>query len=177
MTAMRIAVVVAVCVVATAACANHGVVPGQLGASRAAAKQSCPTVDLVLDGAREVDRVLVPLSPEILGERQSYEFDGGGLTLISGGYFDDITEPFDDLRLSESFQIRGATAEVLRGDHVGSVVTVVLWRERGLRPPCDARAGLITEATLGTWTDSALSALRVSGVKSRDETGGDEKFG
>lgn len=152
--------------VLVASCAEGGVLPGERGTSRPAGKRTCPTIALRLEGAREVDRVLVPLAPQVLGSEQSFEFDDSRITLISGGYFDDITEPFDDLVVDDHFDIRGTTADVLRGQYLNDAITVVLWRESSTPVPCDAHAAIVAGGHVGT-TNSALDAIRDSGLEHR----------
>lgn len=152
--------------VLAASCVEGGVLPGEQGTSRSAGKHTCPTIALRLDGAREVDRLLVPLAPQVLGSEQSFEFDNARITLISGGYFDDITEPFDDLVVDDHFDIRGSTADVLRGQYLDEVITVVLWRESSTPVPCDAHAAIVAGGHVDT-TNSALVAIRDSGLEHR----------
>jgi hypothetical protein len=107
----------------------------------AAAKTTCDelvlaeeSVDLVL-----VDRALVPYSRTILGVETTYE-DGRGrtLTMVSGGYLDDITETYDDLQPAGTIRLVGETADLLRGTFLGTRIAVAY--RLGADPPCSTLA-------------------------------------
>lgn len=92
------------------------------------------SVDLVL-----VDRVLVPYSRTVLGVETTYE-DGRGrtLTIVSGGYLDDVTETYDDLQPAGTIRLVGETADLLRGTFLGTRIAVAY--RIGADPPCSTLA-------------------------------------
>lgn len=90
-------------------------------------------------GLELVDRVLVPYSREILGVEATYEDSlGRRLTVMSGGYLDDITETYDDLQPAGTTELADATADVLEGSFLGTPITVVYLI--GADPPCSTLA-------------------------------------
>jgi len=93
------------------------------------------------DGIRLVDRVLVPYTKRVLGVEAEYQDDQERtLTLISGGFLDDITEPYDDLALEGTVQLADATADVLVGSFFGSQITIAY--RLGNDPPCSTLAAV-----------------------------------
>jgi hypothetical protein len=104
-------------------------------------------------GFELVDRTLVGFGPTTLGVEEKYGGDGTTMQIVSGGYFDEITEPFDTLEHVGTVSIRGAEADVLSGPYQDSMVHIALWREPGIDVPCDAHAivasGVTEEQFLG----------------------------
>jgi hypothetical protein len=88
-----------------------------------------------------VDRRLVSFGPTLSGVDATY--GGGGdrsIRLISGGYFDEITEPYDALQVEEILPRDTFEIQQLAGTFRGQSVLVALWREPAIPVPCDARA-------------------------------------
>jgi hypothetical protein len=94
-----------------------------------------------------VNRNLVGYGPATLGVEEDYASDGATLRIVSGGYFDEITEPYDTVQPVGTVPVRGADAEVLAGPYQDSIVHIALWREPGLDTPCDAHAIVATGVT------------------------------
>jgi hypothetical protein len=109
--------------------------------TRPAAKDTCPAPVVPSSvGMSLVNRSLVGYSPTTLGVEEQYEGAGAWMQVFSGGYFDDITEPYDSLQESGTAAVRGVQATVLAGPYQNNIVRVALWREPGLAVPCDAHA-------------------------------------
>ena len=112
--------------------------------TRPAAKSSCPEAWMrsLPAALHPSDRALVPLSRTLLSVQASWSDRTGAqrLTIVSGGYLDDLTEPYDNLRPDESTRVAGITATVLTTDFLHRRVWVAVWRQPGIRQPCDVRA-------------------------------------
>jgi hypothetical protein len=128
-------------------------------------KTTCPAPNAEAGlpaGMHIIDRALQPFSPSVLGVRSVYR-DGDGCLLqvevISGGYADDITEPYDDLDPLGVRQIRGTEAAVLEGTFVTKPVRVAMWSETGETPPCNIHAIVTTGLTSQQFT-TLLNGVR-----------------
>ena len=85
------------------------------------------------------DRRLVPLSQEVLGVEAEYRGDVGYLRLVSGGYLDDILEPYDNLKVVGSGTVLGDRADISEGSFVGIPVHAATWHALNLEAPCATR--------------------------------------
>jgi hypothetical protein len=133
--------------VVAAGCGGGGTAAGPrvTASTRPATKQTCPAPVVPADsGFALVDRNLVGFGPTLLGVDEHYAGDGIAMQVVSGGYFDEITEPYDTVQLVGKTPVRGAQAEVLSGPYQNSIVHIALWREPGLDVPCDAHAIVAT---------------------------------
>jgi hypothetical protein len=109
-------------------------------ATRPATKSTCATATIAPGlGWTIVDRRLVPYSAEVQGVEETFARAEQQLELVSGGYFDELTERYDDLVERGTATVRGATATLLSGHDLNGTVEIALWRETG-QPPCDAHA-------------------------------------
>ncbi len=122
-----------------------------------AAKTTCN--ELVLTSGSStlelVDRVLVPYSRTILGVEAEYEDDHGrSLMLISGGYLDDITEPYDNLQPAGTMQLGSGTADLLEGSFFGTPIAVAY--RLGTDPPCSTLAAVAIGFSTEAFTELAL---------------------
>ena len=133
--------------VAAAGCSG-GAAPRPTAATRPATKLTCPSPVMSTDAGFElVNRNLVGFGPTTLGVEEEYASDGATLQIVSGGYFDEITEPYDTVQPVGTVQVRGADAEVLAGPYQDAIVHIALWREPGIEAPCDAHAIVATGVT------------------------------
>ena len=115
---------------------------------RPALKATCADVRMRWPRALHVamtNRVLVPFSGVLLGVETKYRGDNGiFVETRSGGYVDDITEPYDDLRVIQHQAVgTDPSAEVMRGLYKGDPVTLVMWRESLVAKPCDVHVLLV----------------------------------
>jgi hypothetical protein len=95
----------------------------------------------------QVSRELVGFGPTLLGVETTWAGDGVRVETVAGGYVDDLTEAYDDLRPAGVVALPGgAEAEILRGSLLGDPVVVAVWRDPALEVPCDVRALVITGA-------------------------------
>jgi len=122
--------------------------------TRPAAKQTCPDVAWHPPASVALEqrtRDLVPFGPAILGVQSTWQGAGFTVETVAGGYVDDLTEPYDDLRTTGTLSLRGdPEAEVMHGSLQGSPVLLVLWRDRSVAAPCDVHAFLVQGADLST---------------------------
>lgn len=108
-----------------------------------AAKTTCDELVIVDEplGISLVDRVLVPYSRTILGVEATYEDDQGRtLTVVSGGYLDDITETYDELEPAGRIKLGDSNADLLEGLHLGVPIAVAY--RLGSSPPCSTLAAV-----------------------------------
>lgn len=111
-------------------------------ATRPADKATCEEIvpGWVPQGVGITDRRLVPLSQELLGVEAEYRGDVGYLRLVSGGYLDDILEPYDNLKVVASGTVLGDRAEISEGSFVGAPVYAATWHAPRLEASCATRA-------------------------------------
>ena len=144
---MRTAAALVLVLVATVGCGG-GAAPRPTAATRPVAKVTCPSPVVSTDAGFElVNRNLVGYGPTTLGVEEEYASDGATLQIVSGGYFDEITEPYDTVQPVGTVHVRGADAEVLAGPYQDAIVHIALWREPGIEVPCDAHAIVATGVT------------------------------
>jgi hypothetical protein len=128
---------------------------GQSLSGRPAAKSTCPqAVVTQAPGGMEVsERELVPFSSTQLGMNTviSDTADAAGpsarsrtIEVVSGGYVDELTESYDDLRPVGTISVAGQPVTLLTGSLLSATVKVVIWRQPGVAPPCDVHAVLAT---------------------------------
>ena len=131
--------------------------------TRPAAKSTCP--DVLWDGPpslqlEQISRELVPWSPTLLGVDTTWRGDGFTVETVSGGYMDELTEPYDDLQQTGTRSLQGdPEAAILHGSFQGSPVLMVLWRDSSQAVPCDVHAFLVQGADADT-EDLLLQGLR-----------------
>ena len=122
--------------------------------TRPAMKQTCPDVAWVPPSSvplEHASRELVPFAPTLLGVRSTWRGNGFTVETVSGGYVDDLTEPYDNLQPTGTLSLHGDPhAEVLHGSLQGSPVLFVLWRDHTQAVPCDVHAFLVQGADLPT---------------------------
>ena len=123
--------------------------------SRPAAKSTCPqaVVTQPPSGMHVSERELVPFSATQLGvntvisdrtERAKPPSGFRMIEVVSGGYVDELTESYDDLRQVGTVSVTGQPVSLLAGSLLTSTVKLVIWREPGIAPPCDVHAVLAT---------------------------------
>jgi hypothetical protein len=148
----------------TGGAADEGAVAGRPAArTRPAVKETCPDVAwqpppsvAVQQGTRE----LVPFGPTLLGVDSTWQGDGFTVETRAGGYVDDLTEPYDNLRTTGTLSLTGdPAAEVMHGSLGRSPVLLVLWRDGSESAPCDIHAFLVQGA------DPATEALLIGGLR------------
>ena len=107
-----------------------------------AGKETCDEViaTVLPEGMRLVDRNLVPYSRTLLGVEAEYEGTGRNLSLVSGGYLDDILEAYDDLLPAGSADLLGGTASMLAGEYLDLSVRAALLTDTDVNAPCGTRA-------------------------------------
>jgi hypothetical protein len=131
--------------------------------TRPAEKQTCPDVGWqppASVAAEQTARELVPFGPTVLGVNTSWQGDGFTVETVAGGYVDDLTEPYDDLRPTGMLSLSGdPDAEVMRGSLQGKRVLLVLWRDGSQPVPCDVHVFLVHGA------DPPTEALLVGGLR------------
>jgi hypothetical protein len=122
---------------------------------RPAAKSTCAqaVVTRVPSGMEQSERKLVPFSSTQLGVNTVFSDTTGAaepssrsrrIEVVSGGYVDELTESYDDLRPIETVSVTGQPVTHLAGSLLSSTVNVVIWRQPGVAPPCDVHAVLAT---------------------------------
>jgi hypothetical protein len=113
-------------------------------------KSTCP--DVLWDPPpslwlERTSRDLVPFSPTLLGVDATWRGDGFTVETVSGGYVDELTEPYDDLRQTDTRSLHGdPEAQILHGSFQASPVLMVLWRDSSQAVPCDVHAFLVEGA-------------------------------
>jgi hypothetical protein len=123
--------------------------------SRPAAKSTCPqaVVTRPPSGMQMSERELVPFSSTQLGVNTVINEATGAakppshsrvIEVVSGGYVDELTESYDDLRQVGTVSVTGQPVTLLAGSLLTSTVKLVIWREPGVAPPCDVHAVLAT---------------------------------
>lgn len=128
---------------------------GQNLSSRPAAKNTCAQaiVTKVPSGMELSERELVPFSRTQLGVNTVFSDATGAaepsshsrrIEVVSGGYVDELTESYDNLRPIETVSVAGQGVTLLAGSLLSSTVNVVIWRQLGVAPPCDVHAVLAT---------------------------------
>ena len=131
--------------------------------TRPAQKTTCEDVALAPPpslGVVRTSRELVAFSPTLLGVESTWAGDGFTAETVAGGYVDDLTEAYDDLRPTGTMTVEGgAEAEILRGRLLGDSVVVAVWRDPAFDVPCDVRALVITGAERPT-EEELLDGLR-----------------
>ena len=124
-------------------------------ATRSTSKATCAEARLMNlpDGVEQLDRELVPLGPELLSVVTTFGGEGVAITVVSGGFFDDILEAFDDLLVTGSVRVRDEEATVLVGSLLDEPVGAAMWREADQAPPCDAHAVVSLGLEAGEFQD------------------------
>lgn len=131
--------------------------------TRPATKDTCP--DVVWEpapslGVVPTSRELVGFSPTLLGVHTSWAGHGFTAETVAGGYADDLTEPYDDLRVTGHRTLEGGVqAEVSRGEFLDDPVLIVIWRDANQDAPCDLHALLVRAVDAAT-EEQALAGLR-----------------
>jgi hypothetical protein len=126
---------------------------GQNLSSRPAAKNTCARaiVTKVPSGMEVSERELVPFSSTQLGVNTVFSDTTGAaepssrsrrIEVVSGGYVDELTESYDDLRPAGTISVAGQPVSLLAGSLLTSTAGVVIWRQPGIAPPCDVHAVL-----------------------------------
>ena len=105
--------------------------------TRPATKATCP--DVLWDPPpslrlQQTSRELVGWSPVLLGVDTTWSGDGFTVETVSGGYEDELTEPYDDLRPIGTRSLEGdPEAQVMHGSFQASPVLLVIWRDSSQR--------------------------------------------
>jgi hypothetical protein len=137
--------------------------PRAAASTRPATKATCP--DVLWDPPaslrlEQTSRELIPWSPILLGVDTTWRGDGYTVETVSGGYVDELTEPYDDLRPTGTRSLQGdPEAQILHGSFQTSPVLLVLWRVSSQAVPCDVHAFLVEGADAAT-EDLLLQGLR-----------------
>jgi hypothetical protein len=122
---------------------------------RPAAKSTCPQAVVTQPpaGMEVSERELVPFSSTQLGMNTVIsETDDAAepsprsrtIEVVSGGYVDELTESYDNLRPVGTISVTGQPVSLLAGSLLNSTVQLVIWRQPGVAPPCDVHAVLTT---------------------------------
>jgi hypothetical protein len=146
---------------------------GQNLSQRPAAKIMCPQAIVTQppSGMELSDRELVPFSSTQLGlntvfsdttEAAQPPSRSRMIEVVSGGYVDELTESYDDLRLVRTVSVAGQPVSLLAGSLLTSTVKVVIWRQPGVAPPCDVHAVLATNLSKRQFM-AVLRSVRVDG--------------
>ena len=125
---------------------------------RPAAKSTCPQaiVTQLPSGMHVSERQLVPFSSTQLGVNTVISDATGAaerpsrsrtIEVVSGGYVDELTESYDNLRPAGTVSVAGRPVSLLSGSLLTSGVKLVIWREPGVAPPCDVHAILATNVS------------------------------
>jgi hypothetical protein len=137
--------------------------PHAAASTRPATKATCPDVQWDPPPSVPLERTsrdLVPFSPTLLGVDTTWRGDDFTVETVSGGYVDELTEPYDDLRPAGTRSLHGDTdAQVMHGSFQGSPVLLVVWRDSSQAVPCDVHALLVQGADAAT-EDLLLQGLR-----------------
>jgi hypothetical protein len=137
--------------------------PRAAASTRPATKTTCP--DVLWDpppslSLERTSRELVPWGPTLLGVDTTWRGDGFTVETASGGYMDELTEPYDDLQQTGTRSLQGdPEAEIMHGSFQGSPVLLVLWRDSSQAVPCDVHAFLV-EGAEPAEEDLLLQGLR-----------------
>jgi hypothetical protein len=126
---------------------------------RPAAKSTCPQAVVTRPpaGMEVSERELVPFSSTQLGMNtvigdtaDAAEPSARSRTIgvVSGGYVDELTESYDDLRPAGTISVTGQPVTLLAGSLLNATVKVVIWRQPGVVPPCDVHAVLATNLSM-----------------------------
>lgn len=143
---------------------------------RDAVKVTCPQAVVTRPprGMHLSDRELVPVSSTQLGTsslitevRQSS--NRRRVEVISGGYVDDLTEDYDDLRVVGKTRVAGQSGTVLAGSLLTTSVELVVWHEPGVVAPCDVHA-IIASNMKGSDFRSLLASVRIELSTARAQT-------
>lgn len=103
------------------------------------------------------DRRLVPFSRSVSGIEGEWEpvdpsdrstgrtaagraSDERSITVVDGGFVDDILEAYDGLTAQEPMQVDGQPASILVADFLDREVRVAYWHDPEARSPCDVHA-------------------------------------
>jgi hypothetical protein len=130
---------------------------GQNLSSRPAAKSTCPQAIVTRppSGMHVSERELVPFSSTKLGVNTVISEATGAaepqsrtIEVVSGGYVDELTESYDNLRPAGTVSVMGKPVSLLAGSLLTSTVKLVIWREPGVAPPCDVHAVLATNVSM-----------------------------
>ena len=130
---------------------------GQNLSSRPAAKSTCPQAFVTRppSGMHVSERELVPFGPTQLGVNTVISDATGTaeppsrmIEVVSGGYVDELTESYDNLRPAGTVSVMGQPASLLAGSLLNSTVKLVIWREPEVAPPCDVHAVLATNLSM-----------------------------
>lgn len=122
--------------------------PDDLGSSsttpstRPADKATCNEVTLVSEYP-PLDRRLVPYSSTLLGVETEWGHQSKHVLVVSGGYLDDVFEPYDDLDLYSTAEVGGYDADLLSTVLLNRTVFAAVWRTAEISP-CDAKAIIAT---------------------------------
>lgn len=110
---------------------------------REASKETCETPRLTRlpAGLEARDRELVPLSSTLLGVEATFD-DGNrrSVSVISGGYLDNVLEAYDDLSVVNRLNTTVGRLTVLEGTLLNDTVRAAYWRQTDVAVPCDVRA-------------------------------------
>ncbi len=114
--------------------------------TRSADLTTCAETTLSADRPAKLtplDRTLVPYGDGLLGVETTFGDENRTVRVISGGYFDDIFEAYDQLDEIGVVDIQGTEATLLASSLLGVPIRALVWRI-DLTAPCDARAVIAT---------------------------------
>jgi hypothetical protein len=152
----------------------HDEVPLALGqnlSTRPAAKSTCPQAVVTQPpaGMEVSERELVPFSSTQLGmntvisdtaDAAEPSVRSRTIEVVSGGFVNELTESYDDLRPIETISVAGQPVTLLAGSLLSSTVNVVIWRQPGVVPPCDVHAVLATNLSKQQFK-AAVESVRI----------------
>ena len=144
---------------------------GQELSTRAATKSTCPQAVVTRPpvGMNVSERKLVPFSSTQLGvntvisdapEAANASSRSRMIEVVSGGYVDELTESYDNLRPAGRVSVTGQPVSLLAGSLLTSTVNVAIWRQPAVVPPCDVHAVLATNLSKQQF-EAVLKSVRI----------------
>jgi len=82
------------------------------------------------------------------------------IEVVSGGYVDELTESYDNLRPAGRVSVTGQPVSLLAGSLLTSTVNVAIWRQPAVVPPCDVHAVLATNLSKQQF-EAVLKSVRI----------------
>ena len=157
------------CLIVVLGCASYGLLArlhdeaplgvGQNLSSRPAAKSTCPQAVVTQPpaGMEVSERELLPFSSTQLGvstvlsdtaDAAEPSSRSRTIEVVSGGFVDELTESYDNLRPVETISVTGQPVSLLAGSLLNTTVKLVIWRQPEVAPPCDVHAVLATNLSM-----------------------------
>jgi hypothetical protein len=126
---------------------------------RPAAKSTCPQAVVTQPpaGMEVSERELLPFSSTQLGvstvlseiaDAAKPSSRSRTIEVVSGGFVEELTESYDNLRPVETISVAGQPVSLLAGSLLNSTVKLVIWRQPEVAPPCDVHAVFATNLSM-----------------------------